>query len=39
MMGAVYERMFDLAKRAPLNKEDPHPAFITNIHSVTKSKL
>lgn len=34
--GAVYERMFDLAKRAPLNKIDPHPAFMKNIHSLVR---
>ncbi|KAI1305184.1 Peroxisomal acyl-coenzyme A oxidase 1 [Halotydeus destructor] len=37
--GAVYERLFEMAKRSPLNKSDPHPAFIKHIKSLTNSKL
>lgn len=40
--GAVYERLFDMAKRAPLNRHDVHPAFMKHIKSLTssgKSKL
>ena len=37
--GAVYERMFEMAKKSPLNQVDPHPAFMKHIHSLTRSKL
>ncbi|XP_053214891.1 peroxisomal acyl-coenzyme A oxidase 1-like [Panonychus citri] len=37
--GNVYERLFDLAKKAPLNQVDPNPSFIKYIKDLTKSKL
>ena len=37
--GAVYERLFDLVKRFPLNQSDPNPAFLKYIKKIASSKL
>ncbi|XP_025018262.1 peroxisomal acyl-coenzyme A oxidase 1-like [Tetranychus urticae] len=36
--GNVYDRLFNLAKKAPLNQVDPNPSFIKYIKDLTTSK-